>query len=130
MSFKVKGYDNKLSTCLFDIFCLSRLWENAELEVESGTDQICQDCRRFASINIAIFAWHNINNAGFVLFSKEDTANTKKIKKLICCISKDEDGSEVATRVTNFVKKKTFFIDLSIWFVFQFVPKTIIIKFC
>lgn len=80
-------------------------------------------------MNIAAFAWDGISNARFALFPKEDVANTKKAEKLICWTSKDEDGHEVPIGVTNLAEEETSLIDLLIYFIFQFVPKTIIKNF-
>ena len=91
---------------------------------------ICQDCKEFASMNVVAFAWGSISNVGFALFHKENKANTKKAEELICCISKVEDKRKIFTEITDLAEGETSLISLSTRFVFQFIPKTIITKFC
>lgn len=81
-------------------------------------------------MNTTAFIWDDIGNASFALFFEKDVANIKKAKELICCISKNEDRDKVPIKVTNLAKANISFISLLTQFVFWFVSKIIITKFC
>ena len=130
MSSKVEGHSSELGTRSSGTSYLSWSWESAKLEVGAGTDWICQDCRGFPDMKAAAFVWGIIGNAGFALFFEEDAANIEEVEELICFTSKDEDGNEVLIGITDLAEEETSFIGALTRFVFQPVPKTIIIKFC
>lgn len=69
-------------------------------------------------MNIVAFAWDGVDNIGFALFFKKNAINIEEAEELICYTSKDKDGREVFTEVTDLAERETSLIGLSTRFVF------------
>lgn len=125
-NFEVEGHGSELGTCSSCASCLSRVQEDAKLEVGASTGLIYYDYREVASTNAIALAWDGVEDTRVALFSEEDKANIEDAKELIYCTFEDKERGETSTRVNDLAEGETSLNVFLVWHFLRFIPKTII----